>query len=235
MITTGLRSTIGRRSGLLRIGVPLVVFLGLVLGSAGPAEAWLAVKVGGQFAGSLGASPDLDILGVKIPVPSILADAEAVEPGWSVAVEGDVPLGDHLALGGGVQYLGSRGLSNDLYPGYFSFLPVYGQAQLLLTGKGSKFRPYVKGQLGYNWFFVSDTFENTAEGNWDQLKNILENSSGGGIYWSAGLGAYIFKYVLLEVMYMECRGSLSLLDASLASLDIGGTYRNVAVYAGFHF
>jgi len=212
--------------------LPAVILLSLCLGTAGTADAWLAVKVGGQFAGSLGTSKDVEVLGITVP---LAGDSEPVESGWSLAVEGDIPLGNHFAVGGGVQYMGNRALTGDRFSGSFSFLPVYGQAQALLTGKGSKFRPYVKVQLGYNWFFSTDAFDRTVSGAWEQLKDLVDSSTNGGLYWSAGLGTYLFKYLLVEVMYMECRGNYSFIDSSFVRADADGAYRSVAVYAGVHF
>ena len=208
--------------------LPLVMILGLCLGTAGTAEAWVALKVGGQFAGSLGDS--LDFSNVSSAFTG--DDSRSVKPGWSIAVEGDIPLGNHFAVGAGLQYLGNRGLSNDQYAGSFSFLPLYAQGQFLLRGKDAKLRPYVKGQLGYNWYFPSEAFKTIARRD---IREILDRSTGGGLYWSAGLGTYLFKYLLLELMYMECRGDYSVTGADNESVEVGGAYRSLAFFVGIHF
>ena len=215
--------------------VPMVLMLGLCLGLAGTAHAWVSVKVGGQFVGSASSHPEADVLGVSLPVGDLGATQD-IQPGWSIAGEMDIPIGDHVAVGAGVQYLFERGYESDAIPGYFSFLPVYGQAQAILTGRESNFRPYIKGQVGYNWFFWSDAMEGSVRSTWDSfVSNVTGSSKGGGLYWSAGLGAYIFKYALVEVMYMSCQSNYTVVDSSLATLSVGHTYRSLAVFVGFHF
>jgi len=209
--------------------LPMVVLLGLCLGSAGTADAWVAAKVGGQFAGSVGTSGSIDYLK---SLPNLDWDSWASDPSWSVAVEGDFPLGDHFSVGGGLEYMGGRSFSGVL-PGYISMLPLYAKGRAILTGKDSMFRPYILGQIGYSWNFLSSSLENTLKAIEGQLKSITDSSTDGGLYWSAGLGAYLFKFVMVELTYMECRGSFTANSVQGAHTDL--TYRAVGFYAGVHF
>ncbi len=206
--------------------VPVVLMLGLCLGMAGEADAWVAAKAGGQFFGSMGTPLSINSGSLVLP------GGKPVSPGYSLAVELDIPIGGHLALGGGVQYLVGRGIKD--LPGYFSFLPLYGQAQVLRFGKDHSFRPYIKGQVGYNFFFTSSNLDNNFS-SLSSLASFLDTAMNGGLYWSAGIGTYIFKYVLVEVMYMENRANVSGNILGVISTDYGTTYRSLNVYAGIHF
>ncbi len=196
--------------------IPVVLMLSLCLGMAGKADAWVAAKIGGQFFGSMGTP--LSFSGLTPSLPG----GKPVSPGWSLAAEFDIPIGGHVALGGGVEYMFNRGIENQ--PGYFSFLPLYGQAQVLLFDKSHSFRPYIKGQLGYNFFFTSSTMDSN-------FISLLSTAQDGGLYWSAGLGSYVFKYLLVEAMYMEARANIG----GGLSGSYGTTYRSFNVYVGVHF
>lgn len=112
-------------------------------------------------------------------------------PGISLGWEMINPVNEDIDIGPGVEWQFNRkatGAANG-----FSYLPVYGVIRYNLS-KDDDLTIYLAGKLGYNFLFLENPGETTAND---------------GIYLGASVGAIINKNIEFEALYSICNGSIS--------------------------
>ncbi|RCW86003.1 outer membrane protein with beta-barrel domain [Halanaerobium sp. DL-01] len=210
------------------IGV-LVLMMFLVSGLAA-AEGYPVFKLQLDFPG--GAEADGDYSSDRIG--SISGEAD-VEDQISLGFEYFRPYNEKWELGFGVSYyldrnmtevteLKENGTEVDLYGldsavlglADWNFIPVYGAAKYNFAAE-NKYRPYLFGHLGYNFFDID--MLNALEGA-GYADDIDEK---GGLYYGLGAGVNISENTALELMYSVNNGKVE------------GEYENNSTIEDFEF
>lgn len=162
--------------------------------------------------------------------------------GYEVGLEYLRPIGEKLELGIGVAYqkhakISGKNQENESYhssnvgiiekehfKGYHDF-QGYDSVPVYLTGKYTlnkdwKFKPYLKGSIGYSFNFGNDeitysdneSYENESTGvdgpgKINETYNLSTNIKH-GLYYAAGIGIE-YKFLSLEALYQINTGKLS--------------------------